>query len=213
MHEQARSGMRENELWALLVHANAEHGGEWMDTRLLTSGGRTNPWYQECGEKLIRVGDLVAYDTDLVGPLGYCADISRTFHVGPGKPSAEQKRLYQHAYEQIHTNIDLIKPGTSYREFMEKSWPIPDEFLDNRYGCMVHGVGLVDEYPDIPHALDWDDYGYDGVFEENMTLCMEESYIGSQGGSEGVKLEEQILLTSDGVQILSTFPYESDLLD
>jgi Xaa-Pro aminopeptidase len=211
MREALRLGMTENALWSLLVQANAEHGGEWMETRLLASGGRTNPWYQECCDKVIRAGELVAFDTDLVGPFGYCVDISRTFHCGPGRPTGEQRNLYRLAYEQVQYNIDLIRPGMEFREFAEKSWPVPDAYLANRYVCLAHGVGLVDEYPDIVHPLDWATSGYDGVFEENMAICVE-SYIGRTDGVEGVKLEEQILLTGNGTQILSTFPYEESLL-
>jgi Xaa-Pro aminopeptidase len=59
--------------------------------------------------------------------------------------------------------------------------------------------------------MDWEEAGYDGVFQENMVICVE-SYIGAEGGAEGVKLEEQVLLTVDGPQVLSTFPFEEDLL-
>jgi hypothetical protein len=45
-----------------------------------------------------------------------------------------------------------------------------------------------------------------------MSICLE-SFIGSERGVEGVKLEEQVLVTADGYQQLSTFPYEEDLLD
>ncbi len=211
MHEALKPGMSEIELWSLLVHGAHALGAEWMETRLLTSGGRTNPWYQECGEKLIRPGDLVAFDTDLIGRFGYCVDISRTFHCGPGKPSDEQRRLYQTAYAQIQYNMERLKPGLSFREFAETCWRVPDEFLANRYGVTVHGVGLADEWPDLAHLVDWEETGYDGVFEENMVLCVE-SYIGAEGGAEGVKLEEQVLLSARGTQILSTFPFEEDLL-
>ena len=211
MHEALRPGITENALWSLLVQANAELGGEWMDTRLLASGGRTNPWYQECGEKLIRAGDLVAFDTDLIGPFGYCADISRTYFCGPGKPSEAQKTLYRLAHEQIQHNVALLKPGLSFRELTDKSWPIPEPYLANRYICQFHGVGLADEYPDIAHPLDWDEHGYDGIIQAGMTLCVE-SYIGEDGGTEGVKLEEQVLVTDDGPQLLSTFPFEEVLL-
>jgi Xaa-Pro aminopeptidase len=211
MREQLRPGMSENQLWSHLVAANIEHGGEWMDTRLLASGGRTNPWYQECGEKLIRAGDLVAFDTDMIGPFGYCADVSRTFYCGPSQPTPEQKRLYCHAYEQLQHNIALLRPGMAFRDYAEKCWPIPEEFLANRYMCLAHGVGMADEYPDIVHPLDWEETGYDGVIEENMTLCVE-AYIGAEGAAEGVKLEEQVLVTAQGAQILCTFPYEERLL-
>ena len=211
MHEAARPGMSEQQLWALLVHANAELGGEWPETRLLASGGRTNPWYQECGEKLLRAGELIAYDTDLIGPFGYCADISRTFHLGPGRPSDEQRRLYRLAHEQIEHNIAALEPGMSFRQYADAAWPIPEEFLANRYGSVAHGVGLLDEYPDIAHLADWAETGHDGVIEPGMTLCVE-SYIGAVGGTEGVKLEEQVLVTERGVQRLSTFPFEETLL-
>ncbi len=212
MREALRPGITENYLWSILAQTNIEFGGEWLECRLLASGGRTNPWYQEASDKLIRCGDLVAFDTDMVGPYGYCADVSRTFHCGPSRPTARQKQLYRLAYDQVHHNLDLIRPGISFRQLSERSWRGPAEFEENRYVCMLHGVGLVDEYPDIAHPLDWETNGYDGVIEENMVLCVE-SYIGQTGDSEGVKLEEQVVVTADGIQSLSTFPFEEDLLN
>ena len=44
---------------------------------------------------------------------------------------------------------------------------------------MIHGAGLVDEYPTVAYAADYADWGYDGVFEENMVVCVE-SYIGGK---------------------------------
>lgn len=210
MHDALAPGVSEQALWAIMADFNHGNGGEWMETRLLTSGGRTNPWYQECGEKLIRPGDLVAFDTDMIGPFGYCCDISRTFHCGPTRPTDEQKRLYGLAREELEHNIALLEPGVSFREISEARFRVPDEFLANRYSCLIHGVGLVDEYPDIVHPLDWNDYTCDGVIEENMTLCVE-SYIGEVGGTEGVKLEDQVLVTAAGIQRLSIYPFEDAL--
>lgn len=70
---------------------------------------------------------------------------------------------------------------------------------------MLHGVGLVDEYPSVAYAVDFAEWGYDGHFEENMVLSVE-SYIGEQGGHEGVKLEEQVLITATGAVKLSRTP-------
>ena len=53
--------------------------------------------------------------------------------------------------------------------------------------------------------------GYDGVLEAGMTICVE-SYIGRDGGTEGVKLEEQVLITESGTEVLSEFPFEESLL-
>ena len=68
-----------------------------------------------------------------------------------------------------------------------------------------------DEDPSIAHEMDWDVIGYDGIIEENMTLCVE-SYIGRERGAEGVKLEEQVLVAAGGCRVLSKSPFEDLLL-
>jgi Xaa-Pro aminopeptidase len=211
MHERLQAGMTENELFAILHERNVALGGEWIEYRALASGGRTNPWFQEAGHRMIRPGELVGFDCGMVGPYGYTADVSRTFLCPPGKPTREQRRLYRTAREQIEHNLALIRPGLSFRELCDKAWPIPDEFVANRYPTSVHGIGMSDEWPMIKHPQDWESGGYDGEIVPDMTLCVE-SYIGAEGGAEGVKLEEQILVTNDGYQLLSTFPYEEALL-
>ena len=121
----------------------------------------------------------------------------------------EQRRLYAHAVAQIAHNTALLRPGASFREVSEKAWRIPDEFMANRYGSLIHGVGLADEYPSLKHRVDFDEKGYDGIIEEGMTLCVE-SYIGATGGREGVKIEEQVLVTENGIEQLSSYPLELD---
>ncbi len=211
MQEALRPGLSENELWSLLHETNIAEGGEWIETRLLTAGSRTNPWFQEASDRVIRPGELVAFDTDLIGPFGYCSDISRTYFCGPGRPSQRQKDLYGLAYEQIQTNIPLFRAGRTAREIAEAAWQIPDRFLPYRYGSVAHGVGLCDEYPRISHAIDFEASGYDFVLEAGMTICVE-SYIGEPGDTEGVKLEEQILITDGDPINLSSYPFEAALL-
>ena len=211
MRAMLRPGVTENQLWAKLNEANAARGGEWIETRILSSGGRTNPWFAEASDRMVRPGELVSFDTDLIGPYGYCADLSRTYFCGPGRPSAEQKRLYGLAYEQIHHNMALLKPGLGFKELSEIAWKMPESCLPNRYSVIVHGVGLCDEYPGVVYREDFAKGGYDGVFEPGMTVCVE-SYMGEVGGDEGVKLEQQVLIGENGVELLSTFPFEEDLL-
>jgi len=77
---------------------------------------------------------------------------------------------------------------------------------------IFHGVGLCDEYPASLYREDYDKgAGYDGELEPGMTICIE-SYMGEVGGDEGVKLEQQILVTDKGYELLSTFPFETELL-
>ena len=207
MKDKLQAGMTEEELWSYMHKTNIENGGEWFETRLLVSGPRTNPWLQECSNRVIEPGDLVAFDTDMVGPYGYCADISRTFVEG-GKFNDEQRRLYSLATEHIQHNKELIKAGTSFREFAEKAWKLPNNCYDNHYPCMVHGIGLCDEWPLIGYPNeDFSNADFSSHFEENMTICVE-TYIGEVGGKEGVKLEDQYRVTSNGLEQLSSFPLE-----
>ena len=199
-------GITENQLWSILHETNIAHDGEWIECRLLASGGRTNPWFQESSNRVIRPGDLVGFDTDMVGPFGYLADVSRTYVCPGAKPTPEQKKLYELAQEQVLFNVDLIRPGLSFREFSERCWPVPEAFVPNRYMMMVHGAGMVDEYPSIAYVADWPDWGFDGHFEENMVVCVE-SYIGEVGGAEGVKLEQQVLITANGAVPMSRSPF------
>jgi Xaa-Pro aminopeptidase len=70
---------------------------------------------------------------------------------------------------------------------------------------------MCDEYPKSVFIDIFDEKGYDGVYQPGMTVCLE-SYIGEVGGDEGVKLEQQVLITENGIELLSTFPYEEALL-
>ena len=78
--------------------------------------------------------------------------------------------------------------------------------MPNRYAMNLHGSGMVDEYPNAAHLVDWEENGWDGVFEENMVLSVE-SYIGEVGGKEGVKLEQQVVLTATGAELMSKEPF------
>ncbi len=150
MRAALRPGVTETKLWSVLHQANIELGGEWIETRLLASGPRTNPWFQECSHREIEDGDIVSFDTDLVGPNGYCSDISLTWICGERTPNDEQRRLYEVARAQISHNIAFIQPGMHFKEFSENSFRLPDEFIANRYSVVAHGVGLCDEWPGIP---------------------------------------------------------------
>lgn len=70
---------------------------------------------------------------------------------------------------------------------------------------------MTGEYPYLYHRADFPDAGYDGVVKPNMTICVE-SFIGEEGRGEGVKLEEQCLVTETGIEVLSQFPFEETFL-
>jgi len=208
IRENSVAGKTENEIWAELHYENIRNGGEWIETRLLAIGERTNPWFQECSDHVGKPGDLLSFDTDLIGPYGYCADLSRSWTIGLMPPTDEQKRLYEHALKQVMHNTEIIQPGMTYHEFNDKSWRMPEEYWANRYGVAVHGVGLCDEYPAVPTHVDMDrGEGYEGEFQPGDVLCVE-SCTGQEGGRECVKLEIQVMVTENGVERLDEFPFE-----
>ena len=204
MRDYLKSGITEDELWSILHKTNIENGGEWIECRILSSGARTNPWMQESSNKIIQDGEIVSFDTDMVGPYGYCADISRAFVCG-NKFNENQKKLYQTAVEQIDYNSRLIKAGVTFKEFTEKAWILPSKYYGNRYSVMLHGIGLCDEWPAIRYPTDGGERG--GTFQKNMTITLE-SYIGEVGGNEGVKLEQQYLVGENGLELMSHHPLE-----
>lgn len=211
MRAVMRPGISENEMWAALHAGNIKRGGEWIETRLLASGPRTNPWFQECGPRIMAAGDMLAFDTDLVGTYGYCCDISRSWIVGDAPPTANQKQLYQIAYEHIITNMGLIEAGMSFAEMTNIAHRLPEAYRALRYGVLAHGIGLCDEYPSVRYPEDVEAHGYGGVFEVGMPLSVE-AYVGAVDGHEGVKLEEQIVVTDNGVVPLSSYRYEAAML-
>lgn len=211
LREAIRPGLTEAELWSVLHKSIIAQNGDYVETRLLNAGARTNPWFQETSDNVIGANELIALDTDVVGCHGYYADFSRTFHSGPDRPTDTQRELYKVAYEQVHYNMGILKPGMSFREYADRAWNIPERYYANRYYLSAHGCGMTGEYPYLYHHGDFPDAGYDGVVEPGMTLCVE-SYIGEDGAKEGVKLEQQVLITETGIETLSRFPFEAHLL-
>ncbi|MEP4036062.1 Xaa-Pro peptidase family protein [Pseudophaeobacter sp.] len=206
-----RPGMTENELWSVLHQSVIAQNADYCETRLLNAGARSNPWFQETSSNVIGENELIALDTDVVGCHGYYSDFSRTFHAGPDKPTMTQRDLYKVAYEQVQSNMDILHAGMSFRDYADRAWDIPDKYYENRYYLSAHGCGMTGEYPYLYHKGDFPDAGYDGEIVAGMTICVE-SYIGEAGGHEGVKLEQQVLVTDTGIEVLSRFPFEEDLL-
>ncbi len=206
MHHEMKPGMTEREIWSILHAGNIRRAGEWIETQILASGPRTNPWMQEASSRTVQAGDLLGYDTDLVGAYGMMVDISRTWLVGDGAPSAAQANTHSIAVEQIQRNIELLRPGTTFRQLTFDAWSPPwDEF--RRYCCQFHGVGQCDEFPEIYWPEQWDEWGYDGELESGMVLTVE-SFVGPRVGGEGVKLENQVLVTEHGPEVLTRLPLD-----
>jgi Xaa-Pro aminopeptidase len=209
VRDAIRPGVSENELWAIFTATNIRLGGEHTDGRLLAAGDRTNPWYQPASDRLVRDGELVALDTDMAGPLGYFADISRTFLCGDRQPTGEQRALYEFGYRFLQEAIPLFRPGTSLREIGDRVPAYPERYRANRYVVVAHGAGMSDEWPAVYFPdVSWSGFGNDpDVLRENMVICVE-ALVGEAGGRQCVKLEEQVIVTAGGPEVISRAPYD-----
>ena len=206
-----RPGASENQVWAQMNAFNLANDGEWSETRLFASGPRTNPWFQECSPRPLEAGDVASLDTDLVGPYGMCTDMSRSFAT-PGAPPLEEARVcHGLALAQIRHNTELLRPGVTGAELAEQGFQLPEKYLPNRYSCIIHGIGMADEWPHVAYREDALREGSDVVLEEGMTVCVE-SYAGADGGRVGIKLEEQVFIGEKGPILLTSYPYDPALL-
>ncbi|MEM9320006.1 MAG: dimethylsulfonioproprionate lyase DddP [Pseudomonadota bacterium] len=209
---QAGDGVTtEDDVWAILHAQNIRRGGEWIETRLLASGPRTNPWFQECGPRVIQNNEILAFDTDLVGAYGICVDISRTWWIGDQKPRPDMVSAMQHAHEHIMTNMEMLKPGTSFRELTFGGHQLDEKYNKLKYSCRFHGVGLCDEWPLIAYHDHFVDGAFEYVVEPGMVFCAE-ALVGEEGGDFSIKLEDQVLVTEDGFENLTRYPFDAALM-
>ena len=201
----------EDDIWAVLHAENVKRGGEWIETRLLASGPRTNPWFQECGPRITRNNEIIAFDTDLVGSYGICIDISRTWWIGDENPRPDMLYAMQHAHEHIMTNMEMLKPGVSMEDLTHNSHTLDNQYQKGKYGVLMHGVGLCDEWPAINYPDGFVKGAYDYPLEEGMALCVE-VLVSPEDGDFSIKLEDQVLITENGYENLTKYPFDPRLM-
>ena len=93
----------------------------------------------------------------------------------------------------------------------EQAFALPPRYRAREIPMVWHGVGLYGQWPTIVGHGHFAARGSEGVVEAGMTLCCE-SYVGAEDGIEGVKLEQQVLVTEGGFELLSTYPFDDALL-
>ncbi len=209
--EIPKGGVSEDDIWAVLHAENIKRGGEWIETRLLATGPRTNPWFQECGPREAQNNEILAFDTDLVGAYGLCTDISRTWWIGDQKPRPDMVDAMKHSVEHIMTNMEMLRPGVMINELTRNTHVLRPEFQKQKYSCIMHGVGLCDEWPHVAYPDHLVEGAFDYPLEPGMMLCVE-ALVGAEGGDFSIKLEDQVLITEDGFENLTTYPFDPALM-
>jgi len=216
MEQAARAGvptgtMSEDAIWAELHAGNIRRGGEWIETRLLTSGVRTNPWFQECGPRIVRAGEIVSFDTDLIGCYGICVDISRSWWMSDDeRPPQDMIDAMKLARDHIDHNMSLLRPGVAIRDLVFNGHQLPQQYQKQKYSLMMHGVGLCDEWPMVAYPDQYVEGAFEYALESGMVLCVE-ALISPEGGDFSIKLEEQVLVTETGFENLTHYPFDPRL--
>ncbi|HQU70324.1 MAG TPA: M24 family metallopeptidase [Albidovulum sp.] len=205
-----KGNVSEDDIWAELHKGNIRRGGEWIETRLLASGPRTNPWFQECGPRIVQNNEIVAFDTDLIGAYGFCIDMSRTWWVGDRPPRPDMIDAMRHGLDHIRDHQARLKPGVSIRELVHGGHQLAPQYWRQKYSCKMHGVGLCDEWPYVPYADGWQDGAFEHLIEEGMVLCTE-ALVSPEGGDFSIKIEDQVLVTASGCENLTKYPFDPAL--
>ena len=198
-------GVRERDLLAVLADTLLRRGGEHLATSTVCSGPNTNPWRAETTARAVEPGDLVYVDTDAVGIEGYFFCVSRTFLCGDRPPTPAQRDAYRTAHDWLLAMREMVRPGITCGELAAKAPRLPRKYMPQRYEVMIHSIGLEEESPSVAYPDDAQPNG-DRVLQENMALVVE-LYCGEVGGRDGVKLGDQVLVTSGGVKVLVPYPY------
>jgi Xaa-Pro aminopeptidase len=203
-----RPGIRECDLVGIGLQALYEEGDDHTEDLVCMSGYNTNPYGWSFTDKPVRPGDLVYVDVDGASYQGYKSCVYRTFCCG--KATQEQKDLYSECVEMLYDGMSVIKDGNTDYQVLEK-WPQSPGYWGyenwNDIGPYTLGHGLGLSLHDKPFFNQQNKQA--GMpaqkFQEGMVIAVE-TYTGKKGGKHGVRLEEMVLVTKDGYELLSLFP-------
>jgi Xaa-Pro aminopeptidase len=205
-----RPGVRECDLVGIGIKALYEQGDDHTEDLVCCSGYNTNPYGWSFTDKPIRPGDLIYIDVDGASYQGYKSCIYRTFCCG--KATQEQKDLYEECRAMLYAGIGAIKDGATDHDIVSQ-WPDSPQYWGyESWGevgpyAIGHGIGLtLHDRPLISPAAKA--IGLPPTtLKEGMILALE-TYAGKKGGKHGVRLEEDILVTKNGYEILSRWPID-----
>ncbi|WP_249336624.1 Xaa-Pro peptidase family protein [Sporosarcina sp. Marseille-Q4063] len=171
---------------------------------MVLSGPKTASPHGVPGDRKIEQGDFILFDLGVVYN-GYCSDITRT--VAFGEPTAAKREIYETVKKAEQAAVDLVRPGVKAKEIDKAARNIIDdagfgEYFTHRIG---HGLGIsVHEYPSITGANEM-------KLEEGMVFTIEPGIYKSD--VTGVRIEDDVVVTADGVEVLTKFPKELQIIE
>ncbi len=206
LYMMLRAGVRENDGVALVNRVLYELGSEHVEGVNAISGERTNPHPHNYSDRILRPGDPVYFDI-LHSSMGYRTCYYRTLVIGSA--SHAQIDAYKRCREILDTSIDMVKPGITTADIVEL-WPKAEEFgLANEEAAFAlqygHGVGLsIWEKPIFSRLISLD---HPVEIEEGMVFALETFWPSTDGWS-AARIEEEVVVTKDGPQVITRFPAE-----
>lgn len=206
-----RPGIREVDLVGIGIKALYEEGCDHTENLVCCSGYNTNPYRWSFTDKAVRPGDLIYIDVTGASYQGYFPCVYRTFCCG--KATQEQKDIYEECRAMLYNGISVVRDGVTDYDIYEK-WPSTPEYWGYATWeecapfAFGHGLGLTLHDKPIISPMK-KAYGLPPVeLKEGMTIALE-TYVGPKGKKDGVRLEETLLVTKEGFEILSWWPIEN----
>jgi Xaa-Pro dipeptidase len=202
--EVLKPGIRENEIVALVNKRLYEMGSDQVEAVNAISGERCNPHPHNFTDRLIRPGDQAFFDI-IHSFNGYRTCYYRTFNVGSA--TTAQHDAYTKAREWMDASIQMVRPGVGTDE-IAAVWPTAPEFgFDNElaaFGLQFgHGLGLgLHERPIISRLNSMIE---PIELKEGMVFALE-TYCPASDGYSAARIEEEVVVTAEGPQILTRFP-------
>jgi Xaa-Pro aminopeptidase len=210
LYEFLRPGVRENETVGLVAKKLYDLGSEYVEGVNAISGERCSPHPHVYSDRLIRPGDPAFFDI-LHSFNGYRTCYYRTFAVGSA--SRAQRDAYLRAREYMDLAIAAVKPGVTTEDIV-RLWPTAREFgfddEESAFGLQYgHGIGLsIWEKPIFSRLVSLD---HPEVIEEGMVFALE-TYWPSADGVGAARIEEELVVTADGAELITKFPAEQLLV-
>ncbi len=207
LYENMRPGVRENELVGLASKVLYDLGSEQVEGVNAISGERCSPHPHVFTDRMLRPGDPAYFDL-VHSYMGYRTCYYRTFAIGSAtKPLVD---AYKKCRDILDAAIDMIRPGVTTADVV-KLWPKAQEFgFPDEESCFAlqygHGIGLsVWEKPVFSRMVSFD---CPEVIQENMVFALETFWPSSDGWS-AARIEEELVVTKTGCEVLTRFPAEN----
>jgi Xaa-Pro dipeptidase len=205
-----RPGVRENECVGLVSKVLYDLGSEYVEGVNAISGERCSPHPHVYSDRIVRPGDPAFFDI-LHSHLGYRTCYYRCFAVGSASPA--MRDAYVRCREYMDMAIAAVKPGATTAD-IASLWPRAEEFgFANEEAAFAlqygHGVGLaIWEKPIFSRLVSLD---HPEVLEEGMVFALETYWPASDGWS-AARIEEEVVVTADGCEVITKFPAEELLI-